>query len=84
MILKNAIKNKAIEFAKKGASAFIVYNSGIKDDELKFEGKQKSDLKNSRCIILQKMLKKYLSDKSANLEIRFQVAIGDKKRTATM
>ena len=39
--LEDAIKNKAIEFASKGASAVIVYNTGNEDDELKFEGKEK-------------------------------------------
>jgi hypothetical protein len=50
--LEDAIKNKAIECAAKGASALIVYNSGTKDDELKFEAKSKiSSLKIPRISI---------------------------------
>src|SRR5664279_4416367 len=34
--LEEAIKNKAVDFASKGASAVIVYNTNTTDDALKF------------------------------------------------
>ena len=80
--LEDAIKNKAIECAEKGAAAFIVYNSGNEDDELKFEGKSKTvPIKIPVVFITKDAAKKYLSDKSSNLDLKMQVAIGEKKRT---
>ena len=80
--LEEAIKNKAVDFAKKGASAVIVYNSGTKADELQFEGKEKTgQIKIPVVFITKDAAKKYLSDNASNLEINLSVAIGDKKRT---
>ena len=80
--LEDAIKNKAIECEEKGASAFIVYNSGTKDDELKFEEKSKiTPIKIPVVFINKEAAKKYFSDKSANLDIKMEVALGEKKRT---
>ena len=41
--IEEAIKEKAADFASKGASSVIVYNTGSKDDELKFDGKEKKE-----------------------------------------
>ena len=80
--LEDAIRNKAIEFSKKGASACIVFNSGKVDDELKFDGKSKTPRIRIPVVYLSKEIaKKYLSDKSANLHIEMQTALGNKKRT---
>ena len=80
--LTEAIKNKAVECAEKGASAFLVYNSGIKDDGLQFEGKSKiAGVKIPVIYITKEASKKYLSDNSANLDVKMEVAIGEKKRT---
>jgi hypothetical protein len=76
------IKNKAIEFAEKGASALIVLNSGETDDELNFDGKSKMETIKIPVIYLSKNIaKKYLSDQSANLTIDLKTALGNKKRT---
>jgi aminopeptidase YwaD len=76
-----AVKDKAIEYAAKGASAVIVYNTGAGNDELKFEGKEKTEtLKIPVLFVTKEAAKKYLSDNSSNLEIKFKVTIGDKKR----
>ncbi|MDQ2721367.1 MAG: M20/M25/M40 family metallo-hydrolase [Bacteroidota bacterium] len=80
--LIEAIRNKAVECEEKEASAFIIYNSGPKDDELKFEGKSKINAVKIPVIFINKeAAKKYFSDKSANLDIKIQVALGNKKRT---
>lgn len=80
--LEDAIKNKAIECAAKGASALIVYNSGTKDDELKFEAKSKIPSLKIPVIFLSKhVATKYLNENTADLDLNIQVAIGDKKRT---
>ncbi|MEO5909110.1 MAG: M20/M25/M40 family metallo-hydrolase [Ginsengibacter sp.] len=80
--VQDFIKNKAIEFAEKGASALIVFNSGEIDDELKFDGKSKIEKIKIPVIYLSKSIsKKYLSDQSANLTIDLKTALGNKKRT---
>lgn len=80
--LKEAIKNKAIEYAAKGASALLIFNSGDVDDELKFDGKSKSaQVKIPMIYITKKASEKYLSDNSADLNIDLQIAFGQKKRT---
>jgi aminopeptidase YwaD len=80
--LTDAIKNKAIEYAGKGASALIVFNSGDVNDELKFDGKSKSSEVKIPVVYLTKIAsEKYLSDNSADLNIDLQTAFGNKKRT---
>jgi aminopeptidase YwaD len=79
--LEDAIKAKATEFARKGASAVLVYNTGNGDDDLKFQGTEKIDrLKIPVLFVTKDAAKKYLSDNSSNLEIKLRVALGDKKR----
>ena len=80
--LEQAIIKKAMEFEKKGASACIVYNSGTIGDELTFDGKSKMNRIKIPVVYLAKNISdKFLKDKSANLNLELQVAIGDKKRT---
>ncbi|HEU5366201.1 MAG TPA: M20/M25/M40 family metallo-hydrolase [Hanamia sp.] len=80
--LKEAIKNKAIEYANKGASALIVFNSGNEKDDLKFDGKSKiAPVKIPVVYLTKNASQKYLSDNSADLQIDLHTAFGDKKRT---
>jgi aminopeptidase YwaD len=75
-----AVKNKAIDFASKGASAVIVYNTGQGDDPLTFDGKDKTEtLKIPVLFVTKEASKKYLGDNSSSLEIKFKVAMGDKR-----
>jgi aminopeptidase YwaD len=79
--LEEEIRTKAIDFASKGASAVIIYNTGAADDELRFEAKEKIKPLNIPVVFITKDAeKKYLGDNSANLEINLKVAIADKKR----
>ncbi len=79
--LENAIREKAIGFAKKGATAVIVYNSGPKDQELKFEERKKTEPISVPVLFLTKTTTKiYLDDATDNININLEVAIGDKKR----
>ena len=79
---EEAIKNKAVDFATKGASAVIVYNTNTKDDGLIFEGKEKIESIKIPAIFLTKdAAKKFLNDKTSNYDINLNVALGDKKRT---
>jgi len=80
--LEDAIKTKAIEIEKKGASALIIYNTGDEDDGINFDAKSKIEPVNIPVIYLSKSIaKKYFSDNAAYLGINFQITLGDKKRT---
>ncbi len=80
--LENAIKNKAIEFSKKGATAVIVYNSDKKEDVLKFEGKEKEETVNIPVLFIKRVAAKIylLDDATGNIDIDLNIRIGDKKR----
>ena len=76
------IKLKANDLSDKGATALIIYNSSDIDDELKFEGKKKSDVAKIPVIYVTRIAReKYLSDSASALDIKLKVAIEDKKRT---
>ena len=80
--LEEAIKNNAIDFARKGASALIVYNTNTKDDGLIFDGKEKTEPIKIPVVFLTKdAAKKILNDKTSNYDINLNVTLGDKKRT---
>ncbi len=75
------IKTKAIESAKKGANAFIVFNTGSEKDQLKFEPASKSDILSIPVLYISKAAKeKYLNDETATLDIKLKIVIGDKIR----
>ena len=79
--IESAIKNKALDFYSKGASAVIVFNTGDIDDGLSFNGKKKEDtLKIPVVFITKEAAKKYLNDNSSTYEMNLDVAIGNKKR----
>ena len=80
--LEEAIKNNAIDFARKGASALMVYNTNTKDDGLIFDGKEKTEPIKIPVVFLTKdAAKKILNDKTSNYDINLNVTLGDKKRT---
>jgi len=80
--LEESIKNKAEKSQEKGASALIVYNSGTKEDGLLFDGKSKTAAVKIPVVFITKdAAKKYLNEKSANLDLKMKVATGEKKRT---
>lgn len=80
--LENAIKNKAIEFSKKGATAVIVYNSNKKEDELKFEGREREETVKIPVLFIKRVAAKIylLDDATGNIDIDLNIGIGDKKR----
>jgi aminopeptidase YwaD len=79
--LKTYIHQQATELKTKGATALIFYNTSEKDDEFKFDGKDKSERSGIPVIYVTKSAaKKYLNDSSASIEIKLKVDIGEKKR----
>jgi len=80
--LNTYIRGQAIELKKKGATALIMYNTSTKEDQLKFDAKDKSEVIAIPVIYVKKeTAKKYFSDASASLDIKLKTDIGEKKRT---
>ncbi len=79
--LKDYIHQQAIESKKKSAIALIVYNTSEKDDQLKFDGKDKAEMVKIPVIYVTKPIAKFFfSDSSASIDIKLKVDIGEKKR----
>ena len=82
--LSEAIRTHSIDCKRKGATALIVYDSGDKETDLKFEGKSKLDPVAIPVVFITKEAsKKYLSDNTTDHKIDLNVVIGDKKRSGT-
>jgi aminopeptidase YwaD len=80
--LSEYIHQQAGDLKKKGATALLFYNATDKDDQLKFDGKDKAEKTGIPVIYVTKSAaKKYLSDPSASLDIKLKIDIGEKKRT---
>lgn len=80
--LNEFIRTKAEESQKKGATAFIVYNSSAMDDKLQFEGKDRSEtLKIPVLYVTKDPAKNFFKDVAATLDIHIKTSIGEKKRT---
>jgi aminopeptidase YwaD len=80
--LSEYIHQQAGDLIKKGATALIFYNTSDKNDQLKFDGKDKKEMTGIPVIYLTKnAAKKYLSDASASLDLKLKVDIGEKTRT---
>ena len=79
--LLTAIKNKAADAAKKGANAFMIFNSGKVNDGLKFEPRVITDALTIPVLYITKQAKeKYLKDETATLDIKLKITIADKIR----
>jgi hypothetical protein len=79
--LKNYIHQQAIDLKKKGATALIFYNTSEKDDQLKFDGKEKAEMTRIPAIYVTKTAaQKYFSDASASFDMKLKIDIGEKKR----
>ena len=75
------IRNNAKKAKSRGASAVILYNTSDTDDKLKFDAKDRSQTLDIPVVYVSKAAaKKYFSDKTATLDIKLKVDIGEKKR----
>lgn len=76
-ILTNVKKAK-----EKGASAIILYNTSEIDDQLQFNGKDRTETVGIPVIYVSKeMAKKYFTDESVTMNINLKTDVGLKKRT---
>ncbi|TBR20294.1 MAG: M20/M25/M40 family metallo-hydrolase [Chitinophagaceae bacterium] len=81
--LNEAILSTIKKESQKGPSAIIFFNSSEIEDGLAFESKNKTSLFEIPVLYLTKgIIKKYLSDDSATLNIDLKVDVGEIKRRA--
>jgi len=80
--LDQAIREKAKELYKKGATALILYNTSRIADNLSFDPKDHSESAILPLFyITREGRRKYLKDESASLDIKLKVSFTEKKRT---
>ena len=80
--LVDGIKEQAASFAKKGATALLIFNSSSKDDELKFEEKSRVAKSVIPIFYLKSNAReKFLKDETANIDLRIHLTIEEKHRT---
>jgi hypothetical protein len=77
------IKNEVTTAASKGATSFIVYNTGSIVDNIQFNKNDKSAAFSIPVIYLTAAGLLYFTDPSATLNIQLKVHIVEKKRAAT-
>lgn len=80
--LSAAIRTRAKECAKKGATALILYNSSKMADNLAYDPRNRPEPAPIPIIYITKEAKrKYLKDESASLDIKLRVGFSEKHRT---
>lgn len=80
--LEGAIRAKAKEYSKKGASALILYNSSKTADNLSYDRKERPEPTTIPVLYITREIKrKYLKDESASLDIKLKVDFTEKRRT---
>lgn len=80
--LTDYIRTNSKKAKAKGASVIILYNSSYVDDQLQFNGKDRSEKLDIPVVYVSKeTAKKYFPDESASLDIKLKISIGNKKRT---
>lgn len=79
--LEEKIRQKAADMVNKGATALIVYNTSAINDNLVFNGKDRSPISAIPVVYISKAaVKKFLSDASASLDVKLKVDLGEKMR----
>jgi len=80
--LNDYIRSNAKKVKERGATAVILYNSSSIDDGLKFNGKDRSEtLEIPVCYVAKHAAIKYFQTAEPSLNLKINVAIGEKKRT---
>jgi Zn-dependent M28 family amino/carboxypeptidase len=75
------IKDNTKKASARGANLVILYNSSANNDNLEFNAKDRSELLSIPVIYLTKeSANKYLTDKTATLDIKLKIDLGEKKR----
>jgi hypothetical protein len=80
--LMDYIKNNCKKAKDRGASGILLYNSSSINDKLNFDAKDRSAALAIPVIYLNKeVAATYLKDQTATLELKFNIAIQEKRRT---
>lgn len=80
--LHEYIRTNSKKAADRGATAIFIYNTSALPDKLEFNPKDKSETVSIPVIYMTKgAAEKYFADKTATMDIKLQVEIGEKKRT---
>lgn len=81
--LTGAIRAKALAYAKKGATALIVYNSSTRyPDNLAFNPKDKPEPATIPILyITHEAKRKYLHDESASVDLHIRISFAERQRT---
>jgi len=82
--LENAIYSMAGVFARKGATALIVFNSSKTSDNLGFDAHDRPGAAAAIPVVYLTMAakRKYLKDESASVDLKIRVAFVEKQRVA--
>ncbi len=81
--INDAISKEAARAASKKATALILYNSGKEVDNIQFNKNDKTAVTTIPVVYITATgVKKYLSDKSAELDIEVSIQMTERKRTA--
>lgn len=84
LLPEQMIREKAMAAASKGATAFLVYNSNVADDDVKYNAKDRSDAIKIPVIYFTKAaVAKYSINGSASFSVKANIAFSEKKRNAT-
>ncbi|MCW3075032.1 MAG: family metallo-hydrolase [Flaviaesturariibacter sp.] len=79
--IPDAVRTKVAKMQGKGANAVFVYNTSTIKDNLAFSGKEKVETLPIPVVYLStEMVKKYLADETASLDIKLKTDIGLKVR----
>lgn len=80
--LAEYIRSNCKKAKDRGASAIILYNTSSTDDKLRFDPKDRSERLSIPVIyVAREAALKYFKDSSATLDLKFNVAVTEKKRT---
>ncbi len=80
--LEDAIIKKVNKVASKGASVLLIYNSANIKDELKFDGRSKTEVAKIPVLYISNDVKtRYFKEDTKSAELKLRVSISNKKRT---
>ncbi len=79
--LGDYIRTNVKKARDRGAAAVILYNTSSTDDNLSFNGKDRSEKAGIPVLYITKTAaQKYLSDAAASIDVKLNVQLADKKR----
>jgi hypothetical protein len=82
-LIDEEIRKTVKQLTAKGATALFLYNSSAIDDQLKYDGKDRSEAVSIPVVYLTRTaMQQYFADDAATLHIKLNIAFSDKSRAA--